>query len=76
MAVAADSHRDFLTPEHAIQSHARQRIPNGIQMNCVYSFAILFYHTVRRLSIPKETFAKIGEILLKNPCFYDILCVV
>ena len=54
MAVAADSHRDFLTPEHAIRSHARQRIPNGIQMNCVYSFAILFYHTVRRLSIPEH----------------------
>ncbi len=31
MAVAADSHRDFLIPEHTVLQYARH-------MNCIYSF--------------------------------------
>ena len=36
MAVAADSHCDFLIPEYA-KRRTRQR-SNMLQMNCVYSF--------------------------------------
>ena len=40
MAVAADSHRDFLIPKRAVLRPARQRIGFPIQMLCVYSFVI------------------------------------
>ena len=38
MAVAADSHRNFLIPEHTVLQYARQRILLYIQILCVYSF--------------------------------------
>jgi hypothetical protein len=38
MAVATDSHRDFLIPEHPVSRDARQRTDFSIPMNCVYSF--------------------------------------
>ena len=38
MAVAADSHRDFLIPEQALFRSARQR--DGVPMLCVYSLSL------------------------------------
>ena len=38
MAVAADSHRNFLIPAHTVLRYARQRMEVTIQMLCVYSF--------------------------------------
>jgi len=37
MAVAADSHRDSLIPEHT-NTYAQQPFPKGNEMICVYSF--------------------------------------
>ena len=37
MAVATDSHRDFLTPEHTVLQYARQPTKFAV-MNRVYSF--------------------------------------
>ena len=39
MAVAADSHRNFLIPEYAVLQHTRQPARNVARMICLYSFA-------------------------------------
>ena len=51
MAVATDSHRDFLIPEHTVRQYTRQRMRKRIQMNRVYSFVRSLYHRSILLSI-------------------------
>ena len=59
MAVAADSHRDFLIPERADKRYARQRNEYA-SMTCVYSFV------VRQLYHGQKTFVKFHRHYLRT----------
>ena len=63
MAVVADSHRDFLTPEHTVAQYARQRI-FYIQMPCVYSFVYILYHLKFNIAIWIYSHKKLSVIII------------
>lgn len=65
MAVAADSHRDFLIPERTVPQYARQW-SISIPMRCVYSFVCLYYNTPapKKQDVPLKNTASISLKML------------